>query len=277
MDFNDGTHPECDEGKFCEFLGIRVHFLDIPKLNRLAVQAAADDQKMVIGNHNLHSLYVFHKDSRMRSFHDRVVKRTHVDGMGIILLGRLLGHPLGREHRVTYADWMRPLLKEASALGWRVFFVGLRAITCRRSIDIVHQMAPGVEFRVAHWDLSETVERDLNEKVLKQINLFRPQILLVGLGMPHQEAWIADNYDRIRANVILPCGAAMDYMVGVVPTPPRWAGHYGVEWIFRLVRQPRHLWRRYLIEPWYLLRLFCLEIIRGRPSVRSGASVKDSL
>lgn len=271
------SESQADAGNHCEFLGIRVDLLDITGLNALAVKAANDKEKIVIANHNLHSLYVFHNDRRMRNFHEKVVKRTHIDGMGIVFLGRLLGHPLRRIHRVTYIDWMRPLLTEASRLGWRVFFMGLRSSTCQEAAAVIRRVAPGVEFHAEHWDPSQLTQVEANERMLAQISAFSPEILLVGLGMPRQEAWILENYERLRANVILPCGAAMDYIVGVVPTPPRWAGRCGLEWAFRFVKQPRHLWRRYLVEPWYVLQLLCLEILRGGPSVRSPRSVKDSI
>jgi N-acetylglucosaminyldiphosphoundecaprenol N-acetyl-beta-D-mannosaminyltransferase len=64
----------------------------------------------------------------------------------------------------------------------------------------------------------------------------------------------------MSANVVLPCGAAMDYVAGAAIAPPRWAGRFCVEWLFRLISEPRHLWRRYLLEPWYVLRLFYLEL-----------------
>src|SRR5713101_2475295 len=83
------------------FLGIRVNALKIPELNTLAAEAIKKSRKTIIACHNLHSLYLFHHDVQMRLFHDRV-DFVHVDGMGIVLLGRLLGHPLERQHRVTY-------------------------------------------------------------------------------------------------------------------------------------------------------------------------------
>ncbi|RUT04502.1 hypothetical protein DSM107010_57820 [Chroococcidiopsis cubana SAG 39.79] len=84
---------------------------------------------------------------------------------------------------------------------------------------------------------------------------------MLGIGMPRQEHWILDNLDRLSANAILTAGAAMDYVAGAVPTPPRWAGQFGLEWLFRLLAEPQRLWRRYSIEPWLILRLFATELL----------------
>ena len=87
------------------FLGIRVHATCVSELTALVGAAIAANRKHIVACHNLHSLYLFHHDAKMRAFH-RQVAAVHIDGMGIVLIGRLLGHPLGRRHRVTYLDWI---------------------------------------------------------------------------------------------------------------------------------------------------------------------------
>jgi N-acetylglucosaminyldiphosphoundecaprenol N-acetyl-beta-D-mannosaminyltransferase len=98
--------------------------------------------------------------------------------------------------------------------------------------------------------------------VLEAIRAFRPHILLVCMGMPRQEYWIQDNWERIHANAVLPMGAALDYWAGVIPTPPRWMGRMGLEWLCRLLSEPRRLWRRYLVEPWALLVPLAAALLR---------------
>lgn len=253
------------------FLGIRVNALKIPELNTLTAEAIEKNRKTVIACHNLHSLYIFHHDAKMRLFHDRV-DYVHIDGMGVVLLGRLLGHPLGRQHRVTYLDWMKPLLNEAASRRWRVFYLGMRASICSEVQEALRREMPELDFGTAHWDIEHVEESTLQELVLQTINTFQPQILFVGLGMPRQEKWILEYIDKTHANVLLPCGAAMDYVAGAVPTPPRWIGNYGLEWLFRLLSEPRHLWRRYLIEPWYVLRLLFSEVVAPGSNVNRGSN-----
>jgi len=174
----------------------------------------------------------------MRLFHDRFVDYVHIDGMGIVVLGRILGHPLRREDRVTYLDWIDPLLEEANAQQWKVFYLGMRSSICGRLPEVLRNSWPGLQFRTAHWDNENHSEALLNERILQAVSEFRPQLLLVGMGNPRQERWILENYDRIDANVILTCGAGMDYVAGAVSSPPRWAGRCGIEWLFRLFNEP---------------------------------------
>jgi N-acetylglucosaminyldiphosphoundecaprenol N-acetyl-beta-D-mannosaminyltransferase len=86
---------------------------------------------------------------------------------------------------------------------------------------------------------------------------------MVGMGMPRQEHWIVDNFELLGPVVVLPCGAAIDYVAGEIPTPPRWAGRCGLEWLYRLAAEPGRLWKRYLIEPWFVL------LLMGRHWLRS--------
>jgi N-acetylglucosaminyldiphosphoundecaprenol N-acetyl-beta-D-mannosaminyltransferase len=242
------------------FLGIRVNPLTVPELNGLVREAVGANRRIVIACHNLHSVYVFHHDARMRLLQQHV-DYIHIDGIGVVLLGRLLGYPLKRKHRVTYLDWIHPLLNEAVAHNWRVFYVGLRGSVCTEIEKTLRRDMPGLDFKAAHWDIENRPEQFLKDTILQEINAFKPQLLFVGMGMPRQEHWILENSKNVSANVMLPCGAAMDYIAGAVKPPPRWTGKYGVEWLFRLASEPGHLWRRYLLEPWYVLRLFFLELI----------------
>jgi len=84
------------------------------------------------------------------------------------------------------------------------------------------------------------------------------------MGMPLQENWILDNLPDLEADVILPSGACFDYLAGEIPIPPRWMGRVGLEWLYRLGSEPRRLWRRYLVEPWFVAGLALKEFVGPR-------------
>ena len=180
------------------------------------------------------------------------------------------GLPIERAHRVTYADWIWILVSEAARQGWRIFHLGGAPGVAERAARLLSARYPELEMGTHHGYFDQDPEAAENLRILERLADYRPDILMVGMGMPRQEHWILDSIDRLNAGVILPCGACMDYVAGVVPTPPRWAGRIGLEWLFRLVREPVRLSKRYLVEPLFLVGPFAGELIRRRILGRSG-------
>jgi N-acetylglucosaminyldiphosphoundecaprenol N-acetyl-beta-D-mannosaminyltransferase len=89
--------------------------------------------------------------------------------------------------------------------------------------------------------------------VVQDIVDYRPQVLLVGMGMGIQERWILQNLDILSPTSVCTVGACMEYIAGAAATPPRWMGQAGLEWLFRLTENPGRFWYRYLVEPWFVL------------------------
>ena len=223
-------------------LGVEVDPLTVVELTDVVRDAVARGGRHVVAHQNVHSVYLFHRDGKMRAFYARA-HCIHVDGMALVFLGRLLGQPLGREHRVTYVDWVGPLMSMASQLGHRVFYLGSAPGVAERGAARLRLEHPGLQIGTHHgyFDASGT---EGSASILSTIRTFRPHILLVGMGMPRQEHWVLDHLDDIEARVILTAGACMDYVAGAVATPPRWMGRWGLEWLYRLATDPRRLWRR---------------------------------
>jgi N-acetylglucosaminyldiphosphoundecaprenol N-acetyl-beta-D-mannosaminyltransferase len=243
------------------FLGIRVGAYTREDLNACIARAVERGERVVIANHNMNSVGLMRRDARMREFYEQA-DITHVDGMPLVPLGRALGFPLKREHRVTYVDWVPALMAEAARSGWRVFYVGGKPGIAERAAAVLRERHPTLVIGVRHGYFDHTPGSADNADVLAEIEDFAPHVLMVGLGMPRQEYWVHAHRARVSANAVLLAGAALDYVAGVVPTPPRWAGRWSLEWAFRLAAEPRRLGRRYLVEPWPVLGLFVREWIR---------------
>ena len=230
--------------------------LNADELTDLVSVVIRQSKKCIFGHHNMHSLYLLGHDQRMREFYDRA-DFVHADGMSVILLAKWFGLRLKREHRVTYADWTDMLMRRANSEGWRVFYLGSKPGVAARGADVLRERYPRLNIRTAHGYFDASSSSNENNLLLSSIRDYHPHLLLVGMGMPRQEHWVLDNLDKIDANAILVCGAAMDYVAGAVRTPPRWTGRTGVEWFFRLCHEPTRLWRRYLIEPWSIIGMLC--------------------
>ena len=90
--------------------------------------------------------------------------------------------------------------------------------------------------------------------ILEQINQAKPDIIWVGLGTPKQDLWVANHRDQLTAPILIAVGAAFDFHTGRVPQAPKWMQRSGLEWLFRLLQEPRRLWHRYLVyNPLFIL------------------------
>jgi N-acetylglucosaminyldiphosphoundecaprenol N-acetyl-beta-D-mannosaminyltransferase len=243
------------------FLGIRVGAYTRDDLNACIANAVDANAHVVIANHNMNSVSLMRRDPRMRAFYEEA-DVTHVDGMPLVPLGRALGYPLRREHRVTYVDWVPALMAEAAQRGWRVYYLGGRPGVAVRGAEVLRERHPTLAIKVHHGYFDHAPGSTENAAILADIAGYTPHVLMVGLGMPRQEHWVHAHRGQISANAILLAGAALDYVAGAVPTPPRWAGRWSLEWAFRLAAEPRRLGRRYLVEPWPVLGLFVREWLR---------------
>jgi N-acetylglucosaminyldiphosphoundecaprenol N-acetyl-beta-D-mannosaminyltransferase len=250
------------------FLGVTLQPRTLEELNQLVEQGIRENRRSIVANHNLHSLYLFHRHAKMRAFYSQA-RWTHIDGMPLVALGRLYGFPLERKHRVTLADWTYPLMELAAEKGWRVFHLGASRGSAEKGVRRLRRLYPTLQIEVSEGYFDARYDSAENEAMVARINAFRPDLLMVGMGMPRQEFWTYENHARLDVPVILSSvGAAFDYVAGAVPTPPRWSGQIGLEWAFRMAHDPTRLFKRYFVEPWYILLLLLLDYPRHRSAIR---------
>ena len=211
----------------------------------------AQGRRAIVANHNLHSLYLVRRDAEMAGLY-AIADRVQADSTPMIAWGRLLGRPIRRAHRATYLDWREDFWRRAAENGWRVFYLGGAPGVAERGAQAVRARWPGVmvEARDGYFDMDDPVQAGA---VRARIADWRPAVVLVGMGMPRQERWIARNQRSLPPCVLFSIGAAFDYEAGVIPTAPRWTGRVGLEWLYRFVTEPRRLFTRYFVEPWSLI------------------------
>jgi N-acetylglucosaminyldiphosphoundecaprenol N-acetyl-beta-D-mannosaminyltransferase len=229
-------------------------------------------RKVLIANHNLNSLALLQKEPRLQRFYDRA-DLVEVDSTPLIHFARLLGLHGKAFHRCTYLDWRDHFWSLVNRKGWRVMYVGGARHVVERARGRLAAEYPDAEIRARDGYFIATPGSRDNTVVVNEIKAFDPHILFVGMGMPRQELWILDNLDALPNCAVFSVGAAFDYEAGEQKAAPRWMGRMGLEWLFRLVHDPKRLARRYLIEPWSLSHLILADIWTAFRAKRPGRVV----
>jgi N-acetylglucosaminyldiphosphoundecaprenol N-acetyl-beta-D-mannosaminyltransferase len=177
------------------------------------------------------------------------------DGAPVVLASRLLSRPL--PERVAGSDLVPKLFDAANARGpLKVYLLGGMPGVAERAAANIAAKWPHVEV-VGTASPPFGFERDAqrSSQLLEEISLVRPDILLVGLGAPKQELWVYEHREMIAARVALCIGATIDFLAGERKRAPIWMRHAGLEWLYRLLSEPRRLWRRYARDAWLFPQL----------------------
>jgi N-acetylglucosaminyldiphosphoundecaprenol N-acetyl-beta-D-mannosaminyltransferase len=201
---------------------------------------------------NVDHVVLAEEDPRMRDAYARA-SLSLADGMPLLWASRLLGEAI--PEKVSGSDLVLPLLERAADRGWRVYFLGGAPGVAALARDKLAERLPRLEVvgvDAPRIDLDdESPERDA---IVERIRAVHPHLVLVALGAPKQEIWIDRTRDQVKPAVLLGVGASLDFIAGTIPRAPAWISASGLEWAFRLAREPKRLWRRYLVrDPKFLV------------------------
>ncbi|CAN5202474.1 WecB/TagA/CpsF family glycosyltransferase [soil metagenome] len=219
-----------------------------------------EERKAIIANHNMNSLYLLRKNPEMAAFYERA-DLVELDSTPLVQFAKMLGLKGRHFHRCTYLDWRNHFWSLVNRNGWRVMYVGGTQAVVDTAASRLRHRYPRAQIGTQNGYFDMTPGAADNAEVLARVEAFKPHILFVGMGMPRQEMWISQNLEHLPDCAIFSVGAAFDYEAGVQKAAPRWMGRMGLEWAFRLLADPRRLYRRYCIEPWSLIDLILADVV----------------
>jgi N-acetylglucosaminyldiphosphoundecaprenol N-acetyl-beta-D-mannosaminyltransferase len=184
------------------------------------------------------------------------------DGVPLVWVSRLFGNPL--PGRVNGTDLMYRLLEKANEKRYRIFFFGATEEVLQRVLEVVRHDYPGVQIAGSqHGYFTQAEEL----AIVNKIRVAQPDILLIAFGTPKKELWVKQYLSAMGVPVIHGVGGSFDVMGGVVRRAPLWMQRSGLEWFFRLLQEPRRMWRRYLVTNALFVRLVLWEWLRLHFSV----------
>ena len=186
------------------------------------------------------------------------------DGMPLIWLGRLRGLRLQR--RVYGPELMVNVCRHAASKGVRHFFFGGAPGIPGKVADTLRTRFPGLNVVGTYSPPFGPLRAEEETEIMEMINAAAPDILWVGLSTPKQEWWMYRNRGQLRVAVLVGVGAAFDINSGMKQQAPVWMQEHGLEWFFRLLQEPRRLWRRYILYGSEFILYIALELLRLRKS-----------
>jgi N-acetylglucosaminyldiphosphoundecaprenol N-acetyl-beta-D-mannosaminyltransferase len=236
-------------------LGIRIAsgaLSDLIAATRAAI-AVRQQRPYVFACANPHSLVVARSDPEFKAALESA-DVVIADGVGCQWAGLLSGIPVGP--RITGSDYFMSTMAALDRMSGRAFFFGSSGSVLSKIIQRVNEDFPQVTvgalsppFRA--WSQPE------NENLLLKIRDFDPDVLWVGMTAPKQEKWVAANLEYLGVPVIASIGAVFDYYARVTIRAPQWLCDMGLEWLYRLPREPKRLWKRTFVSApvflWHVL------------------------
>ena len=198
------------------------------------------------------------------------------DGMPLVWASRWLGNPL--PERVTGSGITPLLLAQAAAKGWRVFFLGSTEQNVARAAANTLATHPGLQLVGAYSPPYKPLLEMDHTDILRRVREAHPDILLVAFGCPKQEKWLNMHYREAGVPVCIGVGATIDFLAGTMKRAPVWMQKSGLEWVFRLLQEPRRLFRRYFTDLWVFGWAIFRQLrqMRTRKSSRPGPASAES-
>jgi N-acetylglucosaminyldiphosphoundecaprenol N-acetyl-beta-D-mannosaminyltransferase len=172
------------------------------------------------------------------------------DGVGLLWAAGRQGHPL--RERVAGSDMVEQIAARAAQRGWRMYFLGAAPGVADRAAAMLQARYAGLVV-AGTFPGSPALSEEV--AIVERICTARPDVLLVAFGAPAQDVWLARNQPRLQVPVAMGVGGSLDFIAGVAKRAPVWVQRTGLEWLYRLILEPRR-WRRQLALPsfvWHVL------------------------
>ena len=239
-------------------LGVNVTVTDLPgALSAVEAEKAALNGRYICVC-NVHTTVMAHDDPAMLAAENGAAL-VLPDGGPLSVVQRRRGYV--NAARVTGPDFMEAVLARSGKTGWRHYFYGSTEQTQRALFAALTERYPGLHIAGGRASAFRPLTEAENQEILDEIDAVRADFVWVGLGAPRQELWMAENAGKTHA-LMVGVGGAFDVFSGNVKRAPDWMQRCCLEWLFRLLQEPRRLFKRYFVTNTRFLWLLFKE--RGR-------------
>lgn len=245
-----------------ELLGVRVNQTSYFDATHAVLDAANDRRSRYVCIANVHMLMEANDSGAFKAIVNDADLVTP-DGMPLVWMMRIKG--VRNQQRVYGPTLMLHVLEAAVKAGVPVGFYGGTPDVLEQLIKRLQILHEGLNVAFSCSPPFRDLTPEEDAEIVQKVNQSAARILFVGLGCPRQERWMAGHRGRVQA-VMLGVGAAFDFYAGTKPQAPSWIQTAGLEWLFRLLTEPRRLWKRYFYHNPRFVFLAIAELLGGSRS-----------
>lgn len=244
-------------------MGVRIDNQSMDEVMSTVADRLSKGEKYIIYTPNTEIVMMCQNDEEFLNYMNKSSINIP-DGIGLVYASKIKKHPL--KGKVAGFDLSMKLLELADKKGLKLYAVGGKPGIAETAMKNVHEKYPGIKiagyhhgyFKGAHLGQGGHEEE---QKVVDEINMHEPDILFVGFGAKKQEQWIEFNKDKLNAKIIIGNGGTIDVLAGNVKRAPDIYVNLGLEWLYRLIKEPKRISRQ------AVLPVFMLKIIFGNKNI----------
>lgn len=216
---------------------------------------------------NTHYAMVSHHDPRVQAVNEKAAFLL-ADGAPLVIASRWSGTPL--PERVAGSDLIYDLAQRAGSRGYRLYLLGGEPGVAKDAARRLQERYPGLIIAGTTCPDADQLHGSGLPTLLAEVRAARPDLLMIALGQPKGELWIAEHLEALGVPACVQVGATLDFVAGRIRRAPLWAQRIHLEWAYRMWREPGRLAPRYARNAWFLIGMVTRDLIHGLRSRLSG-------
>jgi N-acetylglucosaminyldiphosphoundecaprenol N-acetyl-beta-D-mannosaminyltransferase len=242
-------------------LDVPICGMSLKEFSDIAINAILNRRKLLFTTVNTYSIIVAQKNIEFLK-HFKTADCVLPDGIGIVWAIRRLGQEC--RERVSGPEFTNTLLEQANIHQFSIFFLGSTKENLNKITRNINKQYPLIKIAGCYAPPFVDIDDMDHNGIVKHINDSNADILLVGMTAPKQELFLSRNYQGLSVSFMMGVGAAFDYLAGVKRQCPPIVGKLGLEWLFRLITSPKHVWRREISIPNFIYHILTKKYFAAR-------------
>ena len=242
-------------------LGINIDATNIEEVIKRVDNKIIDNSKGYVTVTGVHGIMESQRSQKVKEAHNKAWQSVP-DGMPLVYIGKMFGHK--KMWRCYGPAMMHDLLKHSISKGYTHFLYGGKEGVAKKLKENLEEKFPGIKIVGTYTPPFRALNQEEKIYLVNRIDQLSPNFIWVGLSTPKQELFMSEYIDLLNTNLMFGVGAAFDFHTGTITSAPKWMQVLALEWLYRLIQEPKRLWKRYLINnPLFLFNII-LQLLKKK-------------